>query len=494
MRKIILFLLPAFFSFHISHAQLDINIPFSADGLPGKNMTGYYQPGLGKIIINTEHTNGITHLFYDTALNLLMQYDMADGRTLIKNATKEFFLDKLSIQHMAFEVYAFADSAIIYKLDPEKAVDTKIASIKFRLKYADEQLIVAMPNDRGCNFLTVSLQNKKSIIYEWELQQNTATIKEIELPKSTLSKAEKKERGDFLEIKYKNLFYAVSARHTNKPGLFQFPAPSQLFFNDTSIYILNKLAYEAGINVFKIDIAGGTASSTNYFLNKIITDSQAKYELVPVATVYDSLLIIQNSSPKTFEYYYYNIITGKEIARYETKPNNSLYSLVHSPLQQIGSFGSSGEEKELDNEKLFIKRKNSGFPFITPVLSGDSLVLTFGSLVPTQGAEGMLLSFATMGFGMAAGIGVSIGDIRIIPYLTSSRNKFLYAHSKFSLKGLQPSMANNVRTNLDDFLEDNKLRDLAKRNSVVIELPGILYVGLYDKKTKKYTLTKFQQH
>ena len=211
---------------------------------------------------------------------------------------------------------------------------------------------------------------------------------------------------------------------------------------------------------------------------------------VPVATAYDSLLIIQNSSPKIFEYYYYNIINGKLITKFETKPDNSLYSLVHSPLQQIGSFGSSSEEKELDNEKLFIKRKNSGFPFITGEPVGDSLVLTFGSFVPTQGAEGMLLSFATMGFGMGAGIGVAIGDIRIIPYLTSSRNKFLYAHSKFSLKGLQPSIANNTRTYLDDFLADNKLKDLGKSNSFLLELPGKLIFGLYNKETKKYAMNR----
>ena len=494
MRKIILFMLLTFFSFYIASAQVDFDIPLSINVRPEKNMTGYYHPWLNQIVINVDNKNGITHFFYDTSFVLQKKYDVTDGRTLARSTKKEFFLEKICIQNTLLEVYSFGDSIDIFRLDTDKGIDTKIASIHLRQNYDDEQTVAVMPNEKGCNILSVSLKNKKAIVYKWQIFSNSTVTKEIELPKSTLTRQELKDRGNFLEIKYKNLFYGVSARHTNGSGLFQFPSPSQLFFNDTCIYILNKISYQAGINVFKIDIAAGTANSINYFINKVITDIQTKYISVPVATVYDSLLIIQNSSPKIFEYYYYNIITDKLITRYETKSDNSLYSLVHSPLKQLGSFGSSSEEKELDNEKLFIKRKNSGFTFITPVPIGDSLVLTFGSFVPTQGAEGMLLSFATLGFGMVAGIGVTIGDIRIIPYLTSSRNKFLYAHSKFSLKGLQPSAASNTRTCLDDFLEDNKLRDLGKSNSLLIELPGELFLGLYNKETKKYNITKFQQH
>jgi hypothetical protein len=476
---------------------VNFNIPISEDDIKGRNITGYYDAGNNRIIIDTQKKDSITHLFYDSAFNLQNEYKvLGQDRRLLSaqfgsGRKKPFFLKNISIQNIILEVFASKDSVCIYKLDPQTESDVKIAGIDLNKTYRDEELTAIMPNENGCNFLTVSLKKKIVLLYKWKFGDSDMTVKELELPSSTLSKEVIKERGTYLEIKFKDMFSNLSVSHTCHPDIFQFPSLSQLFYNDSCLYILNKTASETGINVFKINTNNGTIVSSNYFVNKPMSDVAPRNVAFPVATIYDSLLIIQNASQKNFEYYFYHLYTGSLIVKHETKSDNTLYRLVHSPLRQLGTFGSGKEEKELDNEKLFMRRRGHGTLFIKPYLNRDSLVFTFGSFVPTKGAEGWLLGMASIGAGV--GTGMMLGENHFLVYMAGDRNKFLYAHSKFSLKDIQPSAANNIRTYLDDFIRDKKMEELRDDNSVLIALPERIYIGIYQRRDRLFELSEYQQ-
>ena len=488
MRRLILTWISVLFVFCYSSAQLvkGLKIPLKKES-KGHDIAGYYQPVNNEIIVNVQEDDStLTHFFYDSSFTFKKQYSIVDtSRTVFHKKRKQFFIENICIKNTTLEVYASGDSVTIYKLDNEKNEDKKLSSIIIGQSYEKEKFVAVMPDEYGCRFLTVSAKKKKAIIYRWLLSTNLMSIQEVELPKSTLSKEEIKEHGgDFLEIKYKDLFSDVSVNHINKPDVFGFPSESQLFYNDSCIYFVNKTDFEAGINIFKIDTKLGIAISTNYLINKVESDKGSKDLAHPVATLYDTLLVIQNWSLKSFEYYFYNLLTGKLIAKYQTKPDISLYSLVHSPLKQVGDIVSKNEEKQINNEKSFTKNRNAGLLFIKPGLYNDSLVFTFGSLHPTQGVGGMILNMATMGLSSVGGLAFRIAFGSLIPYMTNKHFILFYSHSKFSVNGLKPSTANNTRTSLDDFIDDKKMGDLDSNNSVLIDMPDKLYIGIYNQKTK----------
>ncbi len=492
MKKIIFPLLLSILFYNNCDAQyfVDFAIPFPIGNNPGKDMVGYYHAGNNQIVINVQTKTGITHFLYDTSFSLLGSYDYeTQNRQLSKSSKKGFFLRNICLGNQFIELYAENNTLVFYRLDFLAKKDLNIARIGLRNKYEDERLISVMPSEHGCNFLSYSENNKKIILYKWEPVSNTTVIIEGDLPKSTLSKEEAKEKGDFAGIKTHLLFQDLSVSCI-KPNVFQFPAPGQLFYTDSCIYIVHKIPYQLGINVFKIDMASAKVNSKNYFINKY-QDGQLKFKKTPVATLYDSLLIIQNSSADIFEYYFFNIVSGTMVVKYETKTNDKIYDIVHSPLRQIGTFRSAKEEVELSNEKNFIRKKNSGLSFIKPLVRNDSLILTFGSFIATPGIEGTLLAVATGGFASMTGIGIAIGEFQFIPYLTSSRNNFLYAHSQFSLNGLKPSKDDRVSTYLDAVIADKKLNELEKDNSLIIDLGQSLYICIYNKATKTFKVSKY---
>ena len=116
----------------------------------------------------------------------------------------------------------------------------------------------------------------------------------------------------------------------------------------------------------------------------------------------------------------------------------------------------------------------------------DSLLITFGSFVMTEGIGGTFLGFATSSIGFY--LFTPIGTFGVVPYLTLSRNKFLFAHSKFSLQTLQPSTANNLTTTIDKIANDKKIDDLERNSSFIIERNEKLYVGIFNKKKGKYEI------
>jgi hypothetical protein len=84
-----------------------------------------------------------------------------------------------------------------------------------------------------------------------------------------------------------------------------------------------------------------------------------------------------------------------------------------------------------------------------------------------------------------------LGAFHLIPYLETSRNKFVFAHSKFSAGALQPSNSRAVITPINLLADDKKIDDLEQKSSFVIELRNKILIGVYDKEKSKYKISVY---
>ncbi len=498
MKLFLIPLLPLLLSCCANAQAINFSIPINEEDIRGKNIIGYYDQGNSQVIIDTQKKDSITHHFYNDSFVLQKEYTVLDDDRRLLYAMygpghrKTYFQKNFSIQKTSFEVYDSGDSMVIYRLDRENAADTKMTGIDFNKNYKDAKLVAIMPGDHGCSFLSVSLKKELLFIYKWNAKTNQVTMLQAMLPGSTLSKEEiKQSYGTYLEISYKYLFYNLSVSDMRKTDIFQFPGLSQLFYNDTCIAIVHKIPNEMGINVFKINATNGIINSKNYFINKPPSQTKLNDIAYPVATIYDSLLVIQNWSPNKIAYLFFNFNTEQLITKQQANTSDSLYLLVHSALRQVGTFGSESGEKEVNNERLFIKRMSHGMMFIKPIVARDSLILSFGSFVPTQGVEGLLLNTASISTGMYVS---SFTNSTYIPYYMNERNKFLYAHSKFSLDALKPSQAKNIKTYLDDFIADKKMKEVNDDNSILIASTDKIYIGIYKRPGRTLDVSVYQGH
>lgn len=489
MKKSIIILLLIFMFSQLSHSQSrTFDVPFELDAKPRKQVIGYYQPSLNYIIIDVQHKNGFSHLIYDTSFKLVAQYDVKDSRRKLGiSARKATFIKNINIGKEVFEIFEQEDSLMIYKLELQGYKDVNVANIAIGLRAKDESLIAIVPEKNGCRFLCYSPKEKKIIIHSWNSKTNLTSTAESALPKSMLSDEEKKEKGDFMEIKYRNLFYDLSVTNVSEANFFQFPNFGQLFYNDNAAYIIHTIPYSMGINVFSIDLETAASSTKNIWFNKF-HDGPGQYHELPVATMCDSLLIIQNSSPETFQYFFYNIATGKMLASYQTTVNNQLYDLVHSPLHKIGTFESTDQEKTMSNEKRFMRRKNTNLAFIKAQHMEDSLLITFGGYVPPDNPEQKSKKIFSSIFLTALSFAVADYSV-FLPGINISHDKFMFAYSKFSLPGLRPSPSKAVRSYLDNIAENEKLRDLDLSNAILIDLGDRVLICQYLQWDKKFKVT-----
>ncbi|MEQ1675987.1 MAG: hypothetical protein ABL876_04780, partial [Chitinophagaceae bacterium] len=95
---------------------------------------------------------------------------------------------------------------------------------------------------------------------------------------------------------------------------------------------------------------------------------------------------------------------------------------------------------------------------------------------------------ATIGF-MA---NIHIGNLQVIPYLTSERYKLLYAHSMFNTKTLEPATNRQVTTILDDILDTFKARELASNSSFLIQKNSELFIGVFNKEKELFIIFRFR--
>ncbi len=475
--------------------SIELDVPETDKSYDKRKLDGYYHQGLNRIVINEKLEDGIAHFLYDTSFHLIAQYKRTFTEAELFYTRKPLrFAKEIAFGDGFWEAYICDTAVAVRQLDFDSHTDTQLAVINFEEGYKNADLVAIIPQQNACSFLVLSGKKKKTLtLYHWQKGNNSFDKTDYELPKYTLSAGELKQYDKYLSLDYEECFKQMSVSQCNQPDLFQMPSQSQLFYNDSVLYIINKTPYSTGVNVLSISFLTKQLRSSNYFLNEVNKNAMGtNIEKHAAATLYRNTLIIENCSDKQFEYHFFNINSGELLRSYKVPVKDSLGILVHSAYHQLGTFGSASEEKDLKNEKLFIRRKNNGMQFIKPVITGDSMVLTFGSFIPTAGVEGLLLTAATASLGFAANI--HAGNTRFIPYLTADqRNKFVYAHSKFAMNGWKPSTATNTTTILDQLIEENKLKASLKDNTILICLQDKVYLGVYDNETRKYVVSKFFQ-
>jgi hypothetical protein len=475
-------------SFSQSYPFFEMYIPISANEKDAL-ANGYYNPFTNNFILEQENKKVITRLLYDSLFNLKQKYTVAaDSISFAYKTKKSVFLKEFCSSIGSFEIYANNNRLQLWQLDFEAGSDKKIAEFQLRQQYKDETVIAIIPGNGFFSFVSFSEKADRILLYDYFFGKGFYMPKEYTLPQKSLTKEEIKERGKFLAVKYSNSLYGLYASDLKVPKPYEINTGNQLFYDDNTIYFLLRTPYNAGFHLLELDRNSSNLSFKNFLINKLNPEKfSTPLEKIPVATAIDSLLIIQTSNVNTFAYHFYNLKTKEQLAFHETGADNSLYKLVNSELSQIGTYASKDEEKDITNEKLFLRRKNKGSLFLKAAKSdNDSLLLTFGSYTPTEGIGGTLLSFATMGISdmMAFGAGI----VQMLPYLTLSRNKFLFAYSKFSLKSLQPSTATGITTPINKFAGDKRIDDLEKNSSFIIEKGNKLYIGIFNKKINKYNI------
>ncbi len=471
---------PAFSQVFEFHIPLSVNEK-DADAV------GYFNPHSNMFVLEQQNKGIITRMLYDTLFNLQKKYTVpADSISFSEKSRKPIFLKEYCTAEHTFEIYANNKGIEIWQLDFEKGTEQKTASLALQEHYKDERIIAILPGSEKVSFLTYSPKQEKLFLYNYFPGKSFFLQRDFTLPEQSLTKEEIKERGKFLAVKYPGSLGGLFVSDLKNPSNYQVSAANQLLYNDTAIFILLRTPYNAGVHLLQLNRDNGNVSFKNFLINKINPDKiNTPVEKIPIATAYDSLLIIQNSNAGMLEYSMYHLNTKQLIIKHEAEGDNSLHSLVQSDLRQIGTYGSKDEEKELTNERRFLRRKNKGVLFMKAIKEdNDSLLLTFGSFIETEGLSGTLLSLATSNIGVY--FYTPIGIFVVVPYLTLSRNKFLFAHSKFSLQTLQPSLAANLTTPIDKIASDKKIDDLERGSSFIIERDKKLYVGVFNKEKDKY--------
>lgn len=469
-------------------SEFEISIPISSNEKDA-DANGYYNPYTNNFILEQQNKGIITRLLYDTLFNLKQKYTVtSDSFTFSNERKKPVFLKEYCTSSEIFEIYGSKSLIDIWQLNFEKGIDKKVASFKLQQKYKDETLIAILPGDNKVSFLTYTNKDEKILLYNYFINKEFLLQREFTLPESSLTKDEIKERGKFLSVKYSSNLYNLYVSDLKAPRNYEINTANQLFYSPSTIYILIRTPYNAGFHLLELNKNDGSVLFKNFLINKLNPEKfNTPLEKIPIAIAYDSLLILQNSNVNKFEYQFYSLNTKKLTAYFETDVDKSLNKLVHSSINQVGTYGSKDEEKEISNEKLFIRRKNKGTLFLKAAKSGnDSLLLTFGSYVYTEGIGGSILSIATLGAGNL--LNYRVGLFQMVPFFTLSRNKFLYAYSKFSLLTLQPSTNTDITTSLNKIAVDKRIDDLEKNSSFIIEKGDKLFIGIFNKKSNKYNL------
>ena len=452
--------------------------------------TGYLNSFDHTIIIEQENNGEIQRLLYDTTFNLIKEYTNRTHELSLDESKKvPSFYREISVKGNNLEVYVTKEKLQIWSLDFINEQDKKLFEFSLKETYEDEALIAAIPQVSGVLFLTHAKKAAKLFMYDYNVRSNTVLTKEFSLPEHSLTPDESKKWGSHLSVKYSKELSALYVSDLAHPKSLEISKTNQLFYDDHKLFIVLKIPYKAGFHILELDKATGDCSFANYLINKTnLGEIGTSSQRIPSVTAIDSLLIIQNSNVDFIEYYFFNIYTKQLVKKFRAQSDKDFSTLVHSKMIQLGTYISKDEKKEIDNEKAFLRKKNSGIPFVKALRSDDdSLIISFGSYVATEGIEGTLLSMATMGISELSPY--RLWAFHLVPYLQTSRNKFVFAHSKFSCNTLQPSSLQNLVTSINLLADDDKIDDLEHKSSFVVELDGRIIVGVYDKAKGKYHMS-----
>jgi hypothetical protein len=432
-----------------------------------------------EIIIEQEDKNEIARLLLDTNFAVLKQYLSSNEKlALSKSQNRPTFFKELSTAKSNYELYIKDEKILLIKLDFDLLKDTVLAALKLREQYRDERFLAAFSGKDKISCLAFTKKKNKLLLYTLNEGEAKFVKKEFLLPKNTLSKEDVKQRGKSLAVKYARDLWNLSVSNLQKPIMYNIALWNQLFYTDDKVFISLTSPHNVGFHLLELTMADSSATFTNFNINPVD-------EKVPTLTVIDSTIVIQNTTNDMLEYSFFNLYSKKLLAYYQESTKKGLTRLVHSPLMQLGTFGSAKEDKEIENDKTFLRRKNKGFSFLKAFKdSKDSIIITFGSFTATAGIEGTLIFAASFALGASADL--FVGNTQYFPYVTTYRYKFLHAYSKFSAKSLWPSTNTSVFTALDKIIADKRMESLDDKSTFVFELNKKLNVGIFNKSSGKY--------
>ncbi len=465
--------------------SIQIDVPLN-QAKPNKVILGYYNTHLNNFIVEQEDKNNIARVLYDTDFNLIKKYTVNNDSIALGYSTTRFsFFTQFCTTLFMYELYVKEKFLKIIQLDFFGGNDKNAAILKLQEQYSDEIFLTSFTNNNYITILTFTKKGNKILLYKFIESSKQFESITFSLPQKTLTKQEIKERGKSIAVKYGRDLNNLQVNNLREHKKLNINIGNQLFYDENNIFIALKSPENVGFHLVELHLNDSSTSYINLNVNKIVLDNNnAAFETIPTIAAIDSILILQNTNKNLLEYFFYNIYNKNIVAHYAVSPKKNFNYLVHSPLKQLGTFLSADDDKEIDKEKLFLKRKNKGVSFLQVSKNDeDSIVISFGSFTPTAGIAGTLLGLST--FAAIYSLNITIENYQILGYITSIRNKFLHAHSKFSTSLQYASSNSNVNTVLDKLVDDRNLKNLESQNSFIIDTEKNVFIGILDKKSSK---------
>ena len=446
-----------------------------------RNQNGYQ--------VNLQIIDNIIRSKYDSNFSLIASYDYFTQDYTFNQSFRNtpIYNQDLQFGQNYYEVYSDKKDVIVITPDFKRKKDSVVFSQSLKNNTRGEMRVGILPFSNSLGILCFSKKENKLYLYKWH-QSGLIDSIEIALPESSLSPDEIKKYTKAAAIKYKAAFRKMRISKADETSVIGIISNNALYYSNEKIWLLTETPFYTGYNILEIDIKNESISSSNYMINDMRRNVEAKKEFVkkPYALIWGNNLIIRNSSYYTFEYEFYDLSTKQLIKKYDSFDGDSLTNLIQSDFNQKGTFISGKIGKKIDNEKAFIRKIAAGEGFIIVSKSDiDSITITTGSIKEIQGIEGTLLTAAQ--FILTYG-GNKVFDYLLSGYITAFRDKLVYCHSRFSLDGFNLSSANNITTKLDNLLKNVEKRDFNSPSTTIFTIGKQYVVAVFNISTRKFEL------
>ncbi|MGQ0737921.1 MAG: hypothetical protein ACT4OJ_02570 [Bacteroidota bacterium] len=451
-----------------------------------------YDPHTSTFRLSFQTGDDFTRLLLDTNFRVLKSYSYQSATTTFtpKKFGRTTFWGAVTLASGVYEIFAKETTISIVKPDFANDRDSLQCSFDLRVIDKDERLLAAYPVNASIQLLTIGYKNNVLKTYNWSPGLSEPAIYTFPLPESNVDRSLYKEFPKDTRVNYKKQLVNIGVQPLRQETLMG-SYGSQLYYTDSTVHILMWVPYRLGMFVIKLDLKNNSLSSRNYQVNDLrVQAGTNNYKIKsPDAFIYDSLLVIKNVSPISYEYLFYNVHSGNLIRKYEAT-ESTIETVVNSPIRQKGTWASKKEEKEFDKEKTYLKQ---GIGFIIPSsVSKDSITLTSIRLVATTGVGGTLLDLLVpLPFEIALAVPQYITVM--MPPLGKSRNKIIYFHSKFEISDLEASPGKKVRTMFDDIVDDYNSETLFDDMCFLVRKERKLLLGSYSKKDNKIQVIQYRE-
>ena len=448
----------------------------------------YYSGSNKNIIVNVQRYNRIERILYDSNFNLVSSYTNNTINIALVNSADfiPIYYSNGNIGGANYEIYSCKQRIVVVQTDFVNKRDSILFNIDFKSGKAEERGLSAVFYADAIRILTYTPKSENILVYQWIPGKKTDTLF-LQMPESSIPEEQKRIYNKDYKVNYKKLIGSLIKAYPTKPSIF---ATAEVAQQTDKIRLLFGTPYNTGYNLLELDIADRKILTTNFILNDMrfnVVEATNESRRIPIASVYSNILVIRNTSDYYFEYSFYDLNTKKVIACHKAGPDKSLRNILHSEFIQIGTWGSKDEKKDVDNEKAFLRKLSSGIPYLYVSPSGnDSILITTGSFIPTEGIGGFLLSLST-GF-LTSMANLHVGNYQVIFYLTILRYKLIISESKFSLNDFKPSFSFNQPFTIHPETETAKFRGWEKKHSFFLQDYDNYIFAFYNEDKQQFDL------